>query len=51
VQIEPRNVFAQHALGVIYVRTGEKSGAMQQYYILQTLNPKLAADLLKSIPK
>jgi hypothetical protein len=31
--------------------TGEKNGAMQQYYILQTLNPKLAADLLKSIPK
>jgi tetratricopeptide (TPR) repeat protein len=51
VQIEPRNVFAQHALGVLYVRTGEKNGAMQQYYILQTLNPKLAADLLKSIPK
>lgn len=51
VQIEPRNVFAQHALGVLYVRTGEKTGAMQQYYILQTLNPNLAADLLKTIPK
>jgi len=24
---------------------------MQQYYILQTLNPKLAEDLLKNIPK
>lgn len=51
VQLEPRNVFAQHALGVLYVRTGEKNGAMQQYDILQTLNPKLAADLLKTIPK
>jgi tetratricopeptide (TPR) repeat protein len=51
VQLDPRHVFAQHALGVLYVRTGEKSGAMQQYDILQTLNPKLAADLLKMIPK
>ena len=51
VELEPRNVFAQHALGVLYVRTGEKTGAMQQYYILQTLNPNLAADLLKTIPK
>jgi Flp pilus assembly protein TadD len=51
VQLEPRNVFAQHALGVFYIRTGEKNGAMQQYDILKTLNPKLAADLLKSIPK
>jgi Flp pilus assembly protein TadD len=51
VELEPRNVFAQHALGVLYVRTGEKTGAMQQYYILQNLNPTLAADLLKMIPK
>ena len=51
VELEPRNVFAQHALGVLYVRTGEKTGAMQQYYILQTLNPNLAADLLKMISK
>ena len=41
----------QHALGAFYVRTGNKTGAMQQYYILKDLDPKLAADLLKLIPK
>ena len=51
VELEPKNIFAQHALGMLYVRTGEKTGAMQQYYILQTLNPKLAEDLLRLIPK
>ena len=51
VELEPKNIFAQHALGMLYFRTGEKTGAMQQYYILQTLNPKLAEDFLRSIPK
>jgi predicted Zn-dependent protease len=51
VGLEPRNVFGQHALGMLYVRTGDKTGAMQQYYILKDLDPKLAADLLTLIPK
>ena len=51
VEIEPRNVFGQHARGMLYIRTGNKTGAMQQYYILKDLDPKLAADLLKLIPK
>lgn len=51
VELEPRNVFGQHALGMVYVRLGDKTGAMQQYYILKDLDPKLAADLLKLIPK
>lgn len=51
VELEPRNVFAQHATGSFYVRTGNKTGAMQQYYIVKDLDPKLAADLLKLIPK
>jgi Flp pilus assembly protein TadD len=51
VEIEPRNVFGQHALGAFYVRTANKTGAMQQYYILQNLDSKLAADLLRLIPK
>jgi len=49
IELEPNQAFAQHALGVMYVRTGEKTGAMQQYYALQNLNPKLAADLLSMI--
>jgi Flp pilus assembly protein TadD len=51
VELEPRNVFGQHALGAFYVRTGDKTGAMQQYYILKDLDPKLATDLLALIPK
>lgn len=41
----------QYVLGAFYVRTGNKTGAMHQYYILKDLDPKLAADLLKLIPK
>ena len=51
VDEEPRNTFAQHALGMIYIRIGDKTAARQQYYILQNLDPKLAADLLAAIPK
>ena len=49
--VEPRNAMGIHALGLAYASTGDKTGAMQQYYILQNVNPRLAADLLKSIPK
>jgi len=51
VGLEPRHIFGQHALGMIYIRIGDKTGAMQQYYILKNLDPKLAADLLAAIPK
>jgi hypothetical protein len=43
--------FGQHALGAFNLRSGNKTGAMQQYYILLELDPKLAADLLRLIPK
>jgi len=49
--IEPKHVFGNHALGVAYAQTGNRTGAMQQYYLLQTLDARLAADLLKLIPK
>ena len=51
LEVEPRNVFANHALGLAYLNTGNKTGAMQQYYILQNLNPNVAAQLLNQIPK
>ena len=51
LQVEPRNGFANHALGLAYVRTGNTTGAMQQYHILQNIDPNLAADLLAYIPK
>ena len=49
--VEPKNEFGNHALGVAYALTGNKTGAMQQYYILQNINPRLAADLLRIIPQ
>ncbi|HZN00458.1 MAG TPA: bacterial transcriptional activator domain-containing protein, partial [Pyrinomonadaceae bacterium] len=49
--VEPKHIFGNHALGVAYAQTGNRTGAMQQYYVLQTIDPKLAADLLKLIPK
>jgi hypothetical protein len=30
---------------------GNKTAAMQQYYILQNLDARVAADLLEAIPK
>ncbi|HSE21312.1 MAG TPA: tetratricopeptide repeat protein [Pyrinomonadaceae bacterium] len=49
--VEPNNTFGNHALGIAYAQTGNNDGAMQQYYILQSINPRLAADLLRQIPK
>jgi len=51
LEVDPRNAIGIHALGLAYAQTGEKTGAMQQYYLLQSLNPRLAGDLLKAIPK
>ena len=51
LEVEPRNTFGIYGLGLAYAQTGEKTGAMEQYYLLQSLNPQLAATLLKSIPK
>jgi tetratricopeptide (TPR) repeat protein len=49
--IEPNHIFGNHSLGLAYAQTGDKTGAMQQYYVLQNLNPRLAANLLEAIPK
>mgnify|MGYP003579098096 CR=1 FL=1 len=38
-------------LGQVCALTGDKTGAMQRYYVLQNLNPRLAAQLLEQIPK
>ena len=51
LESEPTHVFANHALGVMYAMTGNKAGAMQQYYILENLNKDVANALLRSIPK
>jgi Flp pilus assembly protein TadD len=48
--IEPTHAYANHALGVAYAQTGNKTGAMQQYEVLKQLNASLAADLLKHMP-
>jgi tetratricopeptide (TPR) repeat protein len=50
ISIEPKHALANHALGMSYARMGNKTAAMQQYYILQNLDARLAADLLKTIP-
>lgn len=51
VQSEPTHVYANHALGMAYVLTGDKTAAMQQYYILKNLNADMAADLLQAISR
>ena len=49
--IEPNHIYGNHMLGLAYAQLGEKNAAMQHYYVLQNLNPQLAENLLKSIPK
>ena len=51
LEIDPRDVYAIYALGLSYATTGDKTGAMQQYELLRTLNPDFAANLLTSIPR
>jgi tetratricopeptide (TPR) repeat protein len=51
LEVEPKHLYGNHALGVAYALTGNKTGAMQQYYILQNLNPRLAEDLKRLIPE
>ena len=51
LEVEPRNAMGIYGLGLAYASTGEKTGAMQQYYLLQGINARLAEELLKMIPK
>jgi tetratricopeptide (TPR) repeat protein len=48
---EPTHEYGNFTLGQVYAQLGDNTGAMQQYYILQNLNPRLAADLLRQIQK
>ena len=48
---EPTHEYGNFTLGQVYALLGDNTGAMQQYYVLQNLNPRLAADLLKQISK
>jgi hypothetical protein len=36
---------------MVYATTGDKTAAMQQYYILKDLNAAVAADLLRAISR
>jgi len=38
LEVEPRHIYANHALGLMYDVVGNKTGAMQQYYILKDLS-------------
>jgi superkiller protein 3 len=51
ISVEPKHLYGNHALGLAYALTGNKTAAMQQYYILQNLDARVAADLLRLIPK
>ena len=53
ISVEPKHVNGNYALGMVYGRArewGNRTAAMQQYYILQYLDARIAADLLKAIP-
>jgi tetratricopeptide (TPR) repeat protein len=48
---EPTHEYGNFTLGQVYALLGDNTGAMEQYYVLQNLNPRLAAELLKQISK
>ena len=48
---EPTHEHGIFTLGQVYAALGDNEGAMQQYYTLQNLNPRLAANLLQQISK
>ena len=48
---EPTHEYGNFTLGQVYAQLGDNTGAMQQYYVLQNLNPRLAAELLRQISK
>lgn len=49
LNVEPTNVFANHALGMVCIGLGNREAAMQQYHILKNLNQDAANDLLQRI--
>ena len=51
ISVEPKHLHGNHALGLAYAQMGNRNAAMQQYYILQSLDARIAEDLLKAIPK
>ena len=42
---------AHYNLGVVYLETGDKSSAIEEYKILKTLDPELANKLFNLINK
>jgi hypothetical protein len=49
ISVEPKQVYGNHALGMAHARMGNKTAAMQQYYILQNIDARIAADRLLAI--
>jgi len=50
ISVEPKHIYGNHALGMAFALIGNRTAAMQQYYILQSLDARLAENLLKMIP-
>ncbi|PYS74720.1 MAG: hypothetical protein DMF69_00895, partial [Acidobacteria bacterium] len=49
LKLKPNWPWAHSQLGLAYYRTGDRNAAMEQYRILQKLDPELAATLLQRI--
>jgi tetratricopeptide (TPR) repeat protein len=50
IKIKPSDEKAHYGLGVAYLATGDKRSALEQYEILQTLDPNWAAKLQQQSP-
>ena len=51
IRLKPDFAEAHYGLGRTYLMLGNRDGAVEEYNVLKTLDPKSAAELLKNIPR
>ena len=51
IRLKPDFAEAHYGLGRTYLMLGDRDGALEEYNVLKTLDPKSAAELGESIPR
>ena len=49
IRVDPDFAPAHYNMGIIYLNTGDKAAALEEYKILKELNPEMAEMLFKQI--
>ena len=51
IRLKPDFAEAHYGLGRTYLMLGDRDGALEEYNVLKTLDPKSAEELLKNMPR